>query len=231
MAKKKQDLSLVVWVFGWLLALATALKKFAATLNVPFEAFERLGSDQGEATIGKIVQLIHSDWLDAQPKSRVQTGSPYRGGVPSGESRDRITVTAPSAAGLIKLAKKQLSLTYLDGDLAKWDFVTDECGKTYEVQSWKPGREVVPATEVREHFKDGFVGNTAAFIALMTRDNPEGYHASIPADDRLFQSGGLLYAPYFLRDECDRKLGLRHDVRDRWRDDMCFWAFREFKNA
>ncbi|MEI7512623.1 MAG: hypothetical protein WCK01_04155 [Candidatus Uhrbacteria bacterium] len=144
---------------------------------------------------------------------------------------ERITVPNLPAAELIAQAQSKLELTYLDGDLAKWDFVTDECGKTYEVQSWKPGREVVPATEVREHFKDGFVGNTAAFIALMTRDNPEGYHASIPADDRLFQSGGLLYAPYFLRDECDRKLGLRHDVRDRWRDDMCFWAFREFKNA
>lgn len=66
MAKQKKDLSLIVWAFGWLLGIAVALKKFAAVLSVPFEAFERLGSDQGEVTIGRIVQLIHSDWLVAQ---------------------------------------------------------------------------------------------------------------------------------------------------------------------
>jgi hypothetical protein len=140
-----------------------------------------------------------------------------------------ITVPTLSAHELIKLAQEKLSLTYLDDDLAKWGFVTDECGKTYEVQSWKPSREVVPATEVREHFKDGFVGNTAAFISLMMRDNPEGYHASIPTDVRLFQYWSNLYAPRFFRDERGRQLRLSLDVRFRWRGSLCFWAFREVK--
>ncbi len=82
MAKQQRDLSLIVWAFGWLLGIATALKKFATKLKVPFEAFERLGSDKGEATIERIVQLVYSDWLDEQPKPLLQTATPYRGGIP-----------------------------------------------------------------------------------------------------------------------------------------------------
>lgn len=68
MAKQKKDLSLIVWAFGWLLALATSLKKYAADLKVPFEAFERLGSPEGEATLQKVVALIRDEWAALQPK-------------------------------------------------------------------------------------------------------------------------------------------------------------------
>lgn len=79
MAKQKKDFSLIAWVFGWLLALVTAIKKIAARLEVPFEAFDRLGSPEGEATIEKIVRVIHDDWLAEQPKQTAsQGGHPYR---------------------------------------------------------------------------------------------------------------------------------------------------------
>jgi hypothetical protein len=142
------------------------------------------------------------------------------------EIRDLITVPARSAAELIAQAKT-LGLTYLDKDLESWDFIRDEAGKTYEVLVWKPGREVVPATEVRAHFPKGFTGNTAAFIAWVTKHDPEGYYASIPEDDRLFADGGSLFAPNFFRAEADRKLGLYYDLRRRWCDYWSFVAFRE----
>lgn len=66
MAKQKKDLSLIVWAFGWLLALVTAIKKIASRLKVPFDAFDRLGSPEGEATIEKIVEIIFKDWQTEQ---------------------------------------------------------------------------------------------------------------------------------------------------------------------
>jgi hypothetical protein len=141
----------------------------------------------------------------------------------------RITVPNLSAAELVQLAQEKLVLTYLDGDLAKWDFITDECGKTYEVRFWTPGRGVAHHTNMRKDFKDGFVGNTAAFIALMMRDNPEGYHASVPEVTRLFQDGDRLCPPRFFRNERHRKLSLNRGHRCSWWDQVCFWAFREVK--
>ena len=159
--------------------------------------------------------------------------------VPSKKKRRcLITVPALSAAELINLAQEKLGLTYLDEMLATWDFyknrkgeVVDIGGKTYEVRSWKPGREVVPATEVREHFTDGFVGNTPAFIALMTRDNPEGAHTSLPEVARLFwKKNGFLGAPRFIHDENRCELGLEGDIPDGRHGPMCFWAFREVQS-
>lgn len=80
----KKDWSLVVWVFGWLLSLVTALKKTATRLGVPFEAFERLGSEMGEETLNRVLQLILDDHNASLPKPAVQEGGhPYRGGKPS----------------------------------------------------------------------------------------------------------------------------------------------------
>jgi hypothetical protein len=179
----------------------------------------------------RTAQALIEGRVEILDKPREQTGSPYRGGPSGGEKRDLVNVPDLSAAGLIQFAQEKLGLTYLDADLAKWDFVTDERGKTYEVKVWKPGRGVVPATEVREHFTDGFVGNAAAFVAWVTKHNPEGFHASIPEDDRLFQHGGRLCAPDFLRDGGYRGLGLDDGVRGRWYGDWCFVAFREFKST
>ncbi len=147
------------------------------------------------------------------------------------DSLDRITVPNLTAAALIELAKKELKLTYLDDELAYWDFFKDEHGKTYEVQVWNPGREVIPATEVRKHFKDGFVGNTPAFITWVIKHSPNGYHASIPPNDRLFVSGNHLDAPRFVCDDEDREINLYSDVRNMWGNYWFFVAFREFKNT
>jgi len=145
------------------------------------------------------------------------------------ETRDLIQVPDLTASQLVELAQKELKLNCLDPNLATWNFVTDERGKTYEVKVWKPSCVVVSADEVRKHFKDGFVGNTAAFVAWVTKHNPEGYHATIPADDRLFQYGSDLCAPYFYRGEGGRSLNLCGDVRGRGYDYWSFVAFREVK--
>lgn len=220
--------------------MARTKPPFLSALGVTFEIFKAISNAVIEAggddeSLRSLLndpdkcRRVALEIVDREPA--LQTGSPYRGGVPADVSTDRIQVSDLTASELIALAKKELKLTYLDGDLVKWNFITDERGKTYEVQVWKPGREVVPAAEVREHFKDGFVGNTAAFVAWVTKHNPEGYHASIPEDARLFQDGSHLYAPGFFRDESRRKLGLYNDVRYRWYDSWCFVAFREFKSA
>jgi len=65
-AKKTKDFSVVVWVFGWLLGVAVALRKLANEASVPFEAFERLGSERGESTLKKIVQIVRGDWEKEQ---------------------------------------------------------------------------------------------------------------------------------------------------------------------
>lgn len=55
--------------------------------GVPFVAVYRLALPSGRATLGKIVDLAHQDWLDEQPKPAVREGDhPYRGGQSSGGS-------------------------------------------------------------------------------------------------------------------------------------------------
>ena len=156
-----------------------------------------------------------------------QSDHPYRKG--TGEVLETITVPDLSGPELIAAAEKALVLTYLDADYAKYEFLRDERGKTYEVMVWKPGREVVPGKEVRAYFKErGFHGNAAAFIAWATKHNPNGYHATILEDDRLFRgAGGGLFAPDFVRDDGRRKLSLYYGVRNRWLDGWAFVAFRE----
>lgn len=69
MAKQKKDFGLIVWAFGWLLAIAVCLKKFTAELQVSFDAFERLGSPEGEATMKKVIALVRDDWAATQPRA------------------------------------------------------------------------------------------------------------------------------------------------------------------
>lgn len=92
MAKQKKDFSLIVWAFGWLLSLVTAIKKIAARLDAPFEAFDRLGSPEGESTIEKIVQLIKDDYLAEQRKAMVLPPNHYRVHVGYDMPRDKGTL-------------------------------------------------------------------------------------------------------------------------------------------
>lgn len=227
MAKAKKIISEIERGVGYLQGFLTNLMEIVREKNVPFEAIYRLATPDGRKTIEKMVDAAHSDWLAEQPKPRAQTGSPYRGGVPSGDALERITVPNLSAAELVAQAQSKRNLTYLNPDLAKWGFVTDEAGKTYEVMVWAPGRNV-STDDVRKHFPEGFHGNTAAFIAWVTAKNPEGYHASIPEDDRLFLRGDNLCAPHFNRGDRSRDLRL-FCVDVDWSDGCRFVAFREVK--
>ena len=212
---------------GYFQGFATNLMDVVREKGVPFEAIYRLATQENRATIEKMVEMAHEDWLAEQPKPALQIATPYRGGIPSGESRDFITVPDLPAPELIELVKKKHNLTGLDPDYAKYDFLYYERGMTFEVKMWKPDREVVPAAEVREHFTDGFVGNTAAFLALVAKNDLEGYHASIPEDDRLFRPGDYPRAPHFVRDVSYRELRLSGVAPGRWHCYMCFWAFRK----
>lgn len=146
-------------------------------------------------------------------------------------SRDLIQVPNLSAAELVAQAQKDLNPTRFYDGLLKWDFITDEAGKTYEVQVWRPGRESVSITEVREHFRDGFAGNTAAFIAWAAKTNPAGYHVTIPADGKLFQGGGCLSVPLWIGSWDHRELGLVQVDQSGWSVLWAFAAFREVKVA
>lgn len=145
------------------------------------------------------------------------------------QARDRITVPVLSADKLVEQAQSKLNLTYLNPDLARRGFVTDEAGKTYEVLVWAPGRYVT-TDEVRKHFEALKAdGNTAAFVAWITENNPKGWYVSIPSDDsRLFPGGDGLCAPRFYRGDDGRGLSLGH-VDVEWSDDCRFVAFREVK--
>ncbi len=142
---------------------------------------------------------------------------------------DLVQVPVLSPNDLIKYAKRELRLTYLDEDLAKWNFMMDEQGKAFEVRLWKPDCEVVPSVEVYEYFSDGFFGSTATFVAWVAKYNPKGYFASIPRSEKLFRRDGRLYATSYVHDDTRRKLTLGHDVRRSWRDHWTFVAFREIR--
>ncbi len=77
--KNEKDWSAVVKVFGWLLQLATTLKKLASEMRVPFEAFLRLTTDKGETTLRAIVQLVLDEYSASLPKPpAMQGGAHYR---------------------------------------------------------------------------------------------------------------------------------------------------------
>lgn len=150
------------------------------------------------------------------------------------DTRDLITVPDLSAAELVAHAKKTLALhaPHPETDLETWDFIRDERGKTYEVQTGKLDRMFVLASKVREHFTDGFVGNTAAFVAWVIKHNPEGHYASFPEDDRLIRGVGFLCVPGFIRREPNMHMLSLHGVGDRrWGSHWIFVAFREVKPA
>lgn len=70
MAKQKKDFGLIVWLVGRLLTVLTSMRKTNGHFSVPFEAYERLGSPEGEETLEKVIRLIHEEWLAGQPKTK-----------------------------------------------------------------------------------------------------------------------------------------------------------------
>ncbi len=143
------------------------------------------------------------------------------------EGIDLITVSEFSADELIKKLP-----VHVDRNFAKYDFLRDECGKTYEFQVWKPDHDVVPATMVREHFTDGFHGNTPAFLAWIIKYKPNGDYVSIPPDERLFRrDDGHLCPPKLSLFGIHGTLKLDQDVWIRSRGEWSFVAFREFKST
>lgn len=71
---KKRDFSAVVWAFGWLLNLATLIKKHVDNLGVPFDAFAWLVSDKGELTLAKLVRILQEDYVINNLVGRVLYG-------------------------------------------------------------------------------------------------------------------------------------------------------------
>lgn len=133
---------------------------------------------------------------------------------------------------LIQHAQEQLGSAHIASAFFTWDFVRDEGGKIYEVQVCQPNREVVPATELPGNFKNGFAGNTAAFIAWVIQNNPKGCHASIPEEDRLLPrciKGKVeLAAPSYAHVGNTRgELRLSMDTRRKWGQSWSYVAFRE----
>jgi hypothetical protein len=201
----KKKVSEVERGMGFLMGLVRALMGVASVKNVPFEALHRLATPSGHATLEKVVELTHAEWLG-------QSGL-----------LERITVPNVSAVQLIRLAQSKFRFTYLSPELGERWFVTDEAGKTYEAMSWKPGRSV-SSDEVRKHFPVGFKGNTAAFVAMVTEKNLMGWHFSILEYDMCFPSDQGLH-PFFVCNGANLELNLHFDNGE-WSSEIVFWAFR-----
>lgn len=199
---------------GYFMGLVTNLMDVVREKEIRFEAIYRLATPAGRATLEKMVVIANTDWFFAELK-------------PKESGLNRITVPNLSAAALIAQADERLGLERLESGYLEHDFVRDEGGKTYAVMVWKP-EACISTEEVRKHFSDlGFDGNSAAFVAWVTKHKLEGYYASIPSDDsRLFLREGRLYVPLFYRDEHGLRLDL-DVVTTKWVEGLSFVAFRE----
>ncbi|MFA6161095.1 MAG: hypothetical protein WCT54_05975 [Patescibacteria group bacterium] len=250
MAATKKDFGLVIWVFGWLLGIATTIRKITKEMDVPFDAFERLGSPGGAVTIRRMVEVVRADWQAEQPSpvklaevkpalAEPNGGHPYRS-TPTNGAADVVTVPDLSPAELVAWAHKKVDFTHVNPNLKAWDFnqyrvpegqtprYLEVRGKRYEMLTWRPG-ERVTTQQVRDHFAALKAdGNTAAFIAWIAEKNPVGWCTSIPSDDALFfrDGDGDLCVLYFGRDVADRGLNL-DDVGHDWNAGWVFVAFRE----
>ncbi len=91
----KKDWSLVIWMFGWLLNFVTVVKRLATKLNMPFEAFALLTTEEGEGTLTRVLQLILQDYY-----ASLLTGSAAV--LPKDHYRDRVTYTIPDYDTLVK---------------------------------------------------------------------------------------------------------------------------------
>jgi hypothetical protein len=145
-----------------------------------------------------------------------------------------------AAVDLTALTKRDLKLTYTDGDYERWNYYTDLKGQpiagrglTFEASIWKPELkpdETIGSDVVRAYFRDhgGFYGHTGAFTQWR-RQNPslQGHHASILEDNVCWRrSRGRLYVPGSDFDGGDRRLN-RYWIDGDWPVHWSFVAFRE----
>lgn len=63
----KRSISEIERGVGFIAGLIPALMEIARELGVPFEAVYRLVTAEGRATLVKMVQVAHQDWLASQP--------------------------------------------------------------------------------------------------------------------------------------------------------------------
>jgi len=106
-----------------------------------------------------------------------------------------ISVSDRSVNDLLDRARREIGQYLCMGDGFVEMNLADELGKTYEVKIWSPGH-YVSADEVRVHFKNqGFVGNTAAFIAWVIKHRPVSLHYTVP-ETVLNGEEGRSYAPF-----------------------------------
>lgn len=145
------------------------------------------------------------------------------------EVPDLITVPNLPEQALVNLARTELDLSLFDRDYAKYRFSRGEQGKTFEVKCWKPEKELRPSPEVRTWFKDGFVGNTSAFIAWIARNNPSGYYVTLPDDRDLYAEGHRLSAPCYIHKRDRIELCLYNGIEQTWGDVWTYVAFRKFR--
>jgi len=152
-------------------------------------------------------------------------------------SKNQITVPQLASLDLLKHAIQQARLTRrVDDSFKAWNFITDECGKTFEVLTHAFTHSRVSREDIRKHFREkGFSGNTAAFIAwLCGPKSPCGSYMCIPDEDRLPRKSkfGSWVAPSFFQDEKrkNRILGFEQiGDPDYFGGQTIFVAFREIK--
>lgn len=144
------------------------------------------------------------------------------------EVRELVHVPDLPTLKFVQLVEYELKLTHLDPLFLKQEFIRDERGATFETRFWTPVSDVIPAKHVRAVFaKDGFSGNTPAFMAWLMRYRKLGSFASIPDDAGLFRSGRLRAASEAFRSLDNRLLSLSKYVRIPWNSGVTFVAFRK----
>ena len=183
--------------------------EFVSRLDVPQRALQMNDSQASEIRTF-ILMKLGIDYLD-KIRWRIEPTN--------------IDVPNMGAEALVEKAQK-IGMKLCTPQLGKWDFMTDEHGKRYEVMTLRFGR-VVSTDEVRKTIRElGFVGNTAAFIAWVTMNKPDGMYISIPEDHRLRMRYRRPSAAYFdgWKDHYSLDLGsITHD----WATNWVFVAFRE----
>lgn len=149
-----------------------------------------------------------------------------------------VVVPDLSAIELVRLVEKDLQVTVLDGSFREWDYYrsfdggpVDGRGKTYQVETWSPGK-MIDAVDVRLHFREiGCAGHVGAFLQWL-RMNPKNRYASIP-DDRecLLGPRSCKYVPALYFDKSFNSEDFCHltlnDMGSAWLSSWSFVAFRE----